>query len=343
MADSVQLPQAGTWPPKTPADAVAWFRFFRSLLDTIATSSNSAAAIAALDARIAALEGDEADPSLLGPYSVKVFGDIATGASVQLENDNATPDPLHFYGTDVDGAKGWQAFADGLLAGTGIDLSVDGATGEVTVNLANLADAGGGSFKLITRDAQGRISGSSDGAAEDIPYDNATSGLTATDLQGAVDELAAGAGGGGAWTVVSKPATTTRVSTIVLADDPHLVIPLIGGEVYVVRARIWFNTANANMDYQFAFAYTGTMPNQPRWAVAAAPGGVGAMTAGMSQAGTATNSFNVATSGLGYAYYDFVLSPSTSGNFTYQWAQRVSDAANCQTLQGSYIEYRKIA
>lgn len=157
------------------------------------------------------------------------------------------------------------------------------------------------------------------------------------------DAVAAGGGGGGGWTVVAKTATTTRTSTAVLADDPDLTIALTGGEVYLVRARIWFNTANATMDYQFAFAYTGTMPDMPRWAVSAGPGGVGAMTAGMSYTGTASNSFTVATSGPGYAYYDFCLAPTTSGNFTYQWAQRVSDAGNCDTRQGSYLEYRQIS
>jgi hypothetical protein len=343
MADSVQLPSADSWPPKRPQDALAWFKFFRSLLSTVTASNSSATAIAALDARIAALEAEDSTVNLTAQGSLALFGDLATGAVLQLENDAETPDTLHFYGTDADGIKGWHALADALLEGTGITLTVDGTTGEITVALADLADAGGGSFKLLTRDAQGRLSGTSDGAAEDVPYDNGTSGLTATDVQGAIDELAAGAGGGGSWTTVAKPATTTRTATAVNADDPHLTIPLVGGEVYIVRARIWFNTANATMDYQFAFAYTGTMPDMPRWAVSAGPGGVGAMTAGMSLTGAATNSYTVATSGLGYAYYDFVLSPTTSGNFKYQWAQRVSDAGNCQTLLGSYIEYKKIA
>lgn len=59
------------------------------------------------------------------------------------------------------------------------------------VRLRDLRDAGGGSFKLLTRDAQGRVSGTSDGSAGDVPYDNTTSGLAADDVQAALDELAA--------------------------------------------------------------------------------------------------------------------------------------------------------
>lgn len=157
-----------------------------------------------------------------------------------------------------------------------------------------------------------------------------------------VDDAVAASGGGGL-SVIAKLTTTTRNSTAVLADDPDLQVPLTGGDVYLIEARIWFKTANATMDYQFAFAYTGTMPDMPRWAVSAGPGGVGAMTAGMSETGAATNSYTVATSGLGYAYYDFVLSPSTSGTFSYQWAQRISDAGNCQTLKGSNFKVIKIS
>lgn len=77
-----------------------------------------------------------------------------------------------------------------VLQGAGIAVT-RGEDGEYYIALRPLGDSGAGTFKLITRDASGRISGSEDGSAADVPYDNTTSGLTATDAQAAVDELAA--------------------------------------------------------------------------------------------------------------------------------------------------------
>ena len=80
-----------------------------------------------------------------------------------------------------------------ILQGAGIQVTRDDG-GAYSIALRPLGDSGAGTFKLITRDSQGRVSGSEDGAAADVPYDPATSGLAATDVQAAVDELA-GTGG----------------------------------------------------------------------------------------------------------------------------------------------------
>lgn len=63
------------------------------------------------------------------------------------------------------------------------------AEGNVSINGRPLNDIGEGTFKLLTRDSYGRLSGTADGSAADVPYDNTASGLGAGDVQAAVDEL----------------------------------------------------------------------------------------------------------------------------------------------------------
>lgn len=64
--------------------------------------------------------------------------------------------------------------------------------------------------------------------AEDIPYDNTGSGLTATDVQAAIDEVAQGGGGSSPWTEIgnqigtssiSIPAGTSELCVYVKAED----------------------------------------------------------------------------------------------------------------------------
>lgn len=75
-----------------------------------------------------------------------------------------------------------------ILQGAGIAVT-RGESGEYYIALRPLGDSGTGTFKLITRDTTGRISGSEDGSAADVPYVNTTSGLAAEDVQAALDEL----------------------------------------------------------------------------------------------------------------------------------------------------------
>lgn len=58
------------------------------------------------------------------------------------------------------------------IEGTADEIDVtngDAAAGNPIVSLAALADTGVGTFKLITRDAKGRIEGSLDGTTDDVP------------------------------------------------------------------------------------------------------------------------------------------------------------------------------
>lgn len=80
-----------------------------------------------------------------------------------------------------------------LAQGPGIQILGILADGYAQVRLAQLADSGvGAALVKITRDVYGRIAGMEAATAADLPYDNAASGLAATEVQAAIDELASG-------------------------------------------------------------------------------------------------------------------------------------------------------
>lgn len=129
-----------------------------------------------------------------------------------------------------------------ILQGAGIAVTRDDA-GAYAIALRPLGDSGAGTFKLITRDSTGRLSGTADGSAADVPYDNTASGLAATDAQAAIDELAdeklddapsdgatygrkdggwVAAGGGGSSGVYWNPAD--KDSKLSLANDDSCVL-----------------------------------------------------------------------------------------------------------------------
>lgn len=98
----------------------------------------------------------------------------------------------------------------------------DGVLANPVISLADLADIGGGTFKLIVRDSKGRLLGTSDGTAADVPYDNTASGLTAENLQDAVDEIVAEGVGGGILPVVTGEIVSDQ-PVFVYADDGSLI------------------------------------------------------------------------------------------------------------------------
>lgn len=88
------------------------------------------------------------------------------------------------------------------------------------ISLQTLDDSGVGvGLWKFTRDDYGRVEGTEAATAADLPYDNTTSGLAATDLQGAVDELAASSGAGGILPMVNGDVPPT----LVYAEDGSLI------------------------------------------------------------------------------------------------------------------------
>lgn len=110
MASSPQLPGSHAWRDASGQPLpVEFFKFFRSLLTFIAETEGSTIDLAALTARVDALEAEGGSVGqLLGPNSVQVIGDLNTGdAIVKLQNDSGSPGNSYYYGTNAAGVKGF--------------------------------------------------------------------------------------------------------------------------------------------------------------------------------------------------------------------------------------------
>lgn len=114
------------------------------------------------------------------------------------------------------------------------DLTVanpEGATGNPLLGLADVPDSGAGTFKLITRDSKGRLSGTEDGTTDDVPEGIVNLYFTderAQDAAGAA--IAAGTGDGVTLSYDDAgnaiDATNTDKGSVAVADhvaqsDPH--------------------------------------------------------------------------------------------------------------------------
>ena len=100
----------------------------------------------------------------------------------------------------------------------------DGVAGDPTVGLADLEDSGAGTFKLLTRDAKGRVSGTADGDTDDVPEGAAN--LYFTDARadarippGYIDGLQLECVSGSAITVTSGAAYIESAGSILRAPS----------------------------------------------------------------------------------------------------------------------------
>lgn len=101
-------------------------------------------------------------------YSIDANGTLAGGVvALTLVNDEFEPLPTHYYGTDVDGLRGYQAVADAFVAAEGIALTVDGV-GVTEIALATIPDGGAGTLQKTARDAYGRMTDTSAATTDDL-------------------------------------------------------------------------------------------------------------------------------------------------------------------------------
>lgn len=198
--NDILLPRANAALVNKDGTATIEFRNFllRFVQDAGAAGAVTEEQLAALTARVQALEDAALEDMLQGFYSVSVNGNI-----IYLVGDVANPQGSQYYGTDRDGVRGWYNIIDGFEAGTGLikTVSTDGfnflgyitstsqlpPTGALndayilngqyiywngtewanggspsniaTLALAPLADSGAGALLAITRDTYGRVSG----------------------------------------------------------------------------------------------------------------------------------------------------------------------------------------
>lgn len=147
------------------------------------------------------------------------------------------------------------------------------------------------------------------------------------------------ASGDRTWNTVRTPVSQNRSATTTLANDPYLRFQTRSGKTYRVRGSIIVNAANAAMGFKY--------------------GWVGPTTAAvLNKLSNSLVAYTPATLAVGYqtgktitsgaafsATIDFdidVIATTADGEFAFQWAQNVSDAAACGVYVGSYMEYMEI-
>jgi hypothetical protein len=140
-----------------------------------------------------------------------------------------------WYSTDTDTLSAWDgsAWIDDLSGGGIPDAPSDGTTyGRKNGAWAAVGSGGvqtvvaGTGVSVDSTDPANPVVSATGGAgiAENVTYDNAVSGLAATNVQAAIDELAAGAGGDG--------VTSTTIQRIVTSTDPNHAT--IDGDMLIV-------------------------------------------------------------------------------------------------------------
>lgn len=167
-----------------------FYRYFQAL-ERLQAGTASAADVAAINTQIAAINAELAalptssfptlqvsapltSSGLLQNGFAKLgltFANsiVVNGVSLQLDGDASAPGNTYLYSTGITGAKGWNALG-GMLAGTTDNIAKTvNADGTVTFDLAPVTDSGTGTFKLITRDSFGRLSGTKSGTTSDVP------------------------------------------------------------------------------------------------------------------------------------------------------------------------------
>lgn len=138
----------------------------------------------------AAVEG-KADSSvqILGMQSLNGGGDLTQDRFIYLDGDVETPPGVSFYGSPDGTTKGWAAFSDNFAPAMDEDDNV-------TLDIAEVLDAGGGILQRTAFDAYGRKTGTSAATTTDLTegsnlyFTNARADARITVQKGVADGLA---------------------------------------------------------------------------------------------------------------------------------------------------------
>lgn len=129
MADSPALPGQHAWKLGQRGELpLEFYKFFRDWVAYQRQTQGDSAALAALEARVAALE-DEGSADILGLESVLVLGSLESGqVQLRLDGDSLEPGASLYYGTDILGVKGYHPALSNPMTTEG-DLIVGGVAG----------------------------------------------------------------------------------------------------------------------------------------------------------------------------------------------------------------------
>lgn len=143
------------------------------------------------------------------------------------------------------------------------------------------------------------------------------------------------------WVTVMKTSDQNRTNNT-LSNDSALVITLAASTKYHIRGRVYFNTANATMDFKYALAYSGTITNiiaKRSHAVAGAVASTDNENTIAQNSILGSTAVTGTTTGIGYVEIDVVITTNATGTFGFQWAQNTTDGSNLTCMAGSYLEY----
>jgi hypothetical protein len=145
------------------------------------------------------------------------------------------------------------------------------------------------------------------------------------------------------WTSVFKPSNQAKTSDTTLANDSTLVAALDATSTYAFRFVVFLSTG-ATPDSKYGLAYTGSLSSAFVFRGYQSPGaGIGAADLFTATVETLPGVLNVnGGTGTTIIMIHGVLTTSTAGNLSFQWAQQTSNAAATTVRAGSYLEYRKI-
>lgn len=174
--------------------------------------------------------------------------------------------------------------------------------------------------------------------ASEAAYDNSTSGMTAADVQAAIDELSTTVGGG-SWKTVIKSADESRASTTVRTADSELQITLPAG-LYFVEADVFLNVASgSNANHGVEVSTIGGNENllgfRRRNKVSSASGTGNEQT----QSGIGPNGVALAAAGIMPGAYGVVaaIELTASDTIAVKWAQNSSSSTASMVLRGSAL------
>lgn len=126
---------------------------------------------------------------------------------------------------------------------------------------------------------------------------------------------------------IVKAADTSRASTSTVANDAHLILPVVANATYIVEAVLVWSNGGGGFRADWAAPSGATM-------VWTDNDGAGAAALGTDL------TFSVTT---GTTFQGALVVSGTAGNLTLRWAQNASDAAATVLLAGCYLKLERVA
>jgi hypothetical protein len=225
-------------------------------------------------------------------------------------------------------AAGNLALPYGIVAGTGTYANVSSTgVGTYGITTSSGISMGGGTLKIAA--ASSGIDATGTGITADTG--TFTSAVTAKQFFGI-----------GVTTAAFKSADTSRASTIVLADDPELAIPIGANEIYSITGFFKSSSTSITPDIKIAF----TVPAGAAMDIIYHSNG-GTLTtftsAALRDSGQPSPLISIGANIINLIMFQgTVVNGSTAGFLKFQWAQNTSNATATTVTAGSYLAGTRI-